>query len=161
MVVIVGMVAVVVYELRVAVVSGNQLVSTEDGTVVGTGMSMSYGAINSDMEMQSLASISNIMFELGTDADTTSFSFKTNGVSRTKCTSTSCLSQYITTFFTSDALVIYQGSDVFIARPSADLLNAMKLHGAITAGGNYTAANTPSAMSPIQIVSHDGSAGSF
>ena len=137
-----------VYELRVAVVSGNQLVSTEDGTVVGTGMSMSYGAINSDMEMQSLASISNIMFEL----DTTSFSFKTNGVSRTKCTSTSCLSQYITTFFTSDALVIYQGSDVFIARPSADLLNAMKLHGVITAGGNYTAANTPSAMSPIQIV---------
>ena len=112
-VVIVSMVAVIVYELRVAVVQGNQLVTTGDGAIIGTGMSMQYNTISSDMDMQTLSSISNVMFELGTGVNTTSFSFKTNGVSRTNCV-TNCNSKFITTFYTSEALVIYRGADMFI-----------------------------------------------
>ena len=147
------MVAVVVYEMRVGVVKGNQLVSTKDGTVVGTGISMTYGAISSDMEMQELSAISNIMFELGTGTNTTSFSLTTNGVSRTACV-TNCVSDYITTFFTSDGLVIYSGTDVFISNPSVSLLNAMTLHGVVVDNKYTFAANTEStAMSPVTIQS--------
>ena len=151
-VVIVSMVAVIVYELRVAVVQGNQLVTTGDGSIIGTGMSMQYNTISSDMDMQTLSSISNVMFELGTGVNTTSFSFKTNGVSRTNCV-TNCNSKFITTFYTSEALVIYRGADMFISNPSTNLLNAMTLHGVI-ADKNHIQASTPSAMSTIQIVTN-------
>ena len=113
---------------------------------------MQYNTISSDMDMQTLSSISNVMFELGTGVNTTSFSFKTNGVSRTNCV-TNCNSKFITTFYTSEALVIYRGADMFISNPSTNLLNAMTLHG-VVADKNHIQANSPSAMSPIQIVTN-------
>lgn len=126
---IIGLTAAIVqYMKETRVNSDNHVMTTYDGkspAIYSSGYSVS--ELSSESSPEEIAKVERLNFVLGTGTNTTTFSLKTTGFSIQTCDH-DCDSKHTLHLYTSEGLIVYHGTDAFVAMPSAQLQYALTHH---------------------------------